>query len=60
MAFAMALPMSFVMTAVNDGFSAAFLGRWMRSAVTGLAIAIPASLIVAPLIHRIVNRLTKS
>jgi len=58
MAFFMALTMSFVMTLLNLGPVPFFMAAWMRSFAVGFLVALPVSLLMNPLIRKIVGRLT--
>jgi hypothetical protein len=52
MGIVMSFVMSFAMTAINIGFPSYFVIAWTRSLVTGLIIAIPTSLITAPILQK--------
>src|SRR4051812_6309353 len=51
---------SFTLIALNLGFNERFLRTWLRSWGVGYAVAIPAILILSPLVQRAVNALLKS
>ncbi len=51
----MSLFMSFVLTAINIGFPSFFIGAWLTSLGIGFAVALPVSLIVIPLVHRLIE-----
>jgi hypothetical protein len=60
MAFAMSLFMSFVMVAINVGFNDLFFLRWMKSWAIGFIAALPAVLLLAPQVNRLVNEILKN
>jgi len=43
---------------VNQGFTADFIARWMKSTASTWPIAFPAVLMVAPVVRRMVSYLT--
>lgn len=43
---------------VNQGFSAAFPSRWLTSCLTTWPVAIPTVAVVAPLVRKLVARVT--
>jgi len=49
--------MSLVLTIINLGFVPDFLVRWLRAFSIGFAVSFPISLIMVPLVRRIVNKL---
>lgn len=54
----MTFVVSGVVTLLNVGLPPDFVGRWMRAWATTWVIAFPALLVVRPLVHRLVERLT--
>lgn len=48
---------SFTLISVNIGFGATFLRMWLRSWAMAYVVVIPAILIIAPRIEKLVNRL---
>jgi hypothetical protein len=50
---------SFTLIALNLGFNERFLRIWLRSWGVGYAVAIPAILILSPLVQRAVDALLK-
>jgi hypothetical protein len=42
---------------INLGFVPDFLARWLRAFLIGFAVSFPTSLIMIPLVKRIVNKL---
>jgi hypothetical protein len=50
---------SFLLISINVGFTDNFLKKWIRSWMLAYAIAIPAILLIAPRIERLVDRLFK-
>lgn len=46
---------SFVLVAINAGFSAHFLLLWMRSWLIAFALAVPSLLFVGPFIRKCLN-----
>lgn len=48
---------SFTLISFNIGFGEAFLRTWIRSWAMAYAVVIPAILIIAPQIEKLVNRL---
>lgn len=59
MGFGMSFFMSFVMTVVNVGFPPVFIQLWMKSWVVGFFASLPAALILPPMIHKLLNRITE-
>jgi hypothetical protein len=57
MAIAMGFFMSFFFTWMNTSFSAGFFIRWMKAFVIGGFVALPISLLIAPVAQKIVDRL---
>ena len=55
----MSLIMSLSMTLVNAGLTPSFLALWGRAFLTGLIIGTPASILVSPLVGKIVNKMVK-
>lgn len=60
MALAMGTVMSLVMTAANTGLGPGFLERWVRAWALGTAVAVPTSLVCAPLVRAAVNRVCEA
>ncbi len=60
MAFFMALAMSFIMVLINVGMTPAFFTIWMKSFAVGFAVAIPTSMIAAPLSQKILKKYTSN
>jgi hypothetical protein len=58
LAAGMSLVMSFVMTAMNVGFSEFFLSAWLRRWGFGFLIGFPTAALIVPFARRIVARLT--
>lgn len=54
----MTLVVSGVVTLLNVGLPDDFLGRWLRAWLTTWAIAFPVLLLVRPLVHAVVDRLS--
>lgn len=54
----MALLMSGVLIALNTGVDAGFPHRWLRADLLAWPLAFPAALMIAPVVQRIVARLT--
>lgn len=50
---------SFLLISINVGFTENFLKIWIKSWMLAYAIAIPAILLIAPRIERLVDRLFK-
>ena len=53
----MAIVSAFVLF-VNQGFSAAFPSRWLTSCLTTWPVAFPTVAVVAPLVRKLVARVT--
>jgi hypothetical protein len=53
----LSLIMSFAMTVVFMGFALIFLNAWLQGFLVGTVVSIPASLILGPLVARIVTSL---
>lgn len=60
MAFFMALAMSFIMVLINVGLVKAFLPIWMKSFVIGFLVAVPTSMIAAPISQKIIGNISKN
>jgi Protein of unknown function (DUF2798) len=45
-------------TYINQGYDAAFFGRWFRGFATAWPVAFPTVLVVAPFVRRVVARIT--
>jgi hypothetical protein len=54
----MALLMTFIIVALNTGFSDGFLMRWGKSFITAFPIAFATVLVLAPQVQKLVARLT--
>ncbi|QFI69534.1 DUF2798 domain-containing protein [Sinorhizobium alkalisoli] len=50
---------SFVLLALNVGFSQTFAGAWLRSWAIGYVIVIPAILLVGPRLQALVDRVVQ-
>lgn len=50
---------SFLLIAINVGFKENFLQIWIKSWMIAYVIAIPAILVIAPQIEKLVNRIIK-
>ena len=57
-ALGMACVMSFVMIAINMGFTDSFLFIWLRAWFVGFLVGIPTAALVVPLARKIVLRVT--
>ncbi len=51
--------MSFVLTLINLGLVPEFFERWARAFFIGFVVSLPTSMIVIPVVRRIVNKLTE-
>ena len=60
MAFFMALAMSFIMVLINVGMVNAFFPIWMKSFAIAFAVAVPTSMIVAPLSQKFISKISKN
>lgn len=60
MAFFMALAMSFIMVLINVGIVDSFFTIWMKSFAIGFVVAVPTSMIAAPLSHKLIRKIPKS
>lgn len=58
MAFFMALAMSFIMVLINVGMVKAFLPIWMKSFAIGFAVAVPTSMIAAPISKKFISKIS--
>jgi hypothetical protein len=50
--------MSLVLTVVNLGIVPEFLERWARAFAVAFAVSVPTSLLVIPVVRKIVDKLT--
>jgi len=57
MSLGMSFAMSMVLTIINLGFVPDFLAKWFRAFLIGFAVSFPTSLVIIPLVRRIVNKL---
>jgi len=57
MSLGMSFVMSMVLTIINLGFVPDFLAKWLRALLIGFAVGFPTSLVIIPLVRRIVNKL---
>jgi len=53
----MSFSMSLTLTLVNVGL-AGFLEKWPRAFIIGFIVSLPTSLIITPIVRKIVNKLT--
>lgn len=58
MSISLSALMSFVITAINTGFDAEFLRRWLHAYALAWSIAFPAVTLVAPRVRRLVDYIT--
>ena len=54
----MSLIMSFVLTLINVGLVPHFLMIWLKSFGISFAVALPISLIIVPLIRKLLDKIT--
>jgi hypothetical protein len=54
----MSFSISFVLTLINAGLRSDFLFVWIRGFTIGFIVALPISLIVVPIMRRVVDRIT--
>lgn len=59
MSIGMSCLMSFVMTAVNGGFTDDFVLHWLKGLAIGFVVSMPISLVFPPAISKLVNRILK-
>lgn len=59
MAFFMALAMSFIMVLINVGLATSFFTTWMKSFAIGFLVAIPTSMIAAPISQKLIHKISK-
>ena len=57
MSLGMSFSMSLALTLVNVGFDG-FLEKWPRAFIIGFIVSLPASLIIIPIVRKIVDKLT--
>ncbi|QTE21297.1 DUF2798 domain-containing protein [Polaribacter cellanae] len=60
MAFFMALAMSFIMVLINVGVVKAFLPIWMKSFAIGFVVAVPTSMVAAPISQKFISTISKN
>lgn len=60
MAFFMALAMSFIMVLINVGMVNDFFPIWMKSFAIGFIVAVPTSMIAAPLSQKFISKISKN
>jgi hypothetical protein len=58
MAIVLPFFMTFVVSAVNIGFTGMLIGAWMRTWAIASAAAFPLIILLAPLIKKVVGRIT--
>ena len=56
--FGISLSISFFMTLMLKGLSNDFFSLWFESFLMGYIIAVPSSMVVIPIVNRIMNRIT--
>ncbi|MBC8443962.1 DUF2798 domain-containing protein [Candidatus Woesearchaeota archaeon] len=54
----MSLIMSFVLTLINVGWVPHFFMIWLKSFGISFAVALPISLVIVPLIRKLLDRIT--
>ncbi len=54
----MSLIMSFVLTYINIGWQPHFLMIWLRAFGISFAVALPVSLIIVPVIRKLLDKIT--
>lgn len=59
MGFGMSFFMGFVMTLINVGMPPTFFQLWMKSWGIGFLASLPAALLLPPLIHKLLARITE-
>ena len=57
MSLGMSFSMSLTLTLVNAGL-VGFLEKWPRAFIIGFIVSLPTSLIIIPIVRKIVNKLT--
>jgi len=57
MSLGMSFSMSLTLTLANVGF-AGFLEKWPRAFIIGFVVSLPTSLIIIPIVRKIVDKLT--
>lgn len=58
MTLAMSFSMAFTMTAIMTGFTSGFFERFLGGFVIGFVVGVPTSLLVIPIVRRIVDKMT--
>lgn len=58
MAFFMSLWMSLVLTLFNVGLGHSFIGIWLRGWLLAFVVAFPTTLLLAPIVRRVVSYVT--
>lgn len=56
--FGISLSISFFMTLISNGFSNNFLSLWFQSFLVGYIIAVPSSMVVIPIVNRIMTHIS--
>lgn len=51
--------MSALITAINTGLTAGFLDRWLQAYALAFALAFPSVTFLAPVVRRLVDRITE-
>lgn len=59
MSFFMAFAMSFIMVLINIGMVNAFFSIWMKSFAIGFLVAVPTSMIAAPVSKILIGEISK-
>lgn len=59
MAFFMAMAMSFIMVLINIGLVESFIPIWLKSFFIGFVVAVPTSMIAAPISNKLINLISK-
>jgi len=60
MSIGMSFSMSIVLTLINLGFVSGFWEKWLRAFAIGFIVSFPTSVLIIPIVRRIVNKLTMS
>lgn len=59
MSISLSALMSFVITAINTGFDAEFVSRWLHAYALAWSIAFPSVMFVAPRVRQLVDHITE-
>jgi len=58
MSLGMSFTMSLALTIINLGFPPEFFEKWIRAFAIGYIVSFPTSLVIIPIVKKVVNKMT--